>query len=125
MTSCIDYCDKACQHRRLMATMLCRSSLCHYIFELAACKALGSGSMQRHFFAVKRAQNPARSIETARIHPWGRLAQLSISLAPILYELVACSLKHLSASISPTNEKRTAHACRCYSSSSPPTCTQN
>ena len=58
MTSCIDYCDKPCQHRRLMATMLYRSFLCHYIFELAACKALGTGSMQRQFSPQQPSANP-------------------------------------------------------------------
>ena len=51
MTSCIDYCDKACQHRRLMATMLCQQLFVPLIFELAACKALGTGSMQRQLFS--------------------------------------------------------------------------
>jgi hypothetical protein len=49
MTSCIDYCDKPCQHRRLMATMLYQQLFVPYIFELAACEVLGTGSMQRQF----------------------------------------------------------------------------
>ena len=59
MTSCIDYCDKACQHRRLMATMLCQQLFVPLIFELAACKALGTGSMQRQFSPQYPAQIPA------------------------------------------------------------------
>ena len=42
MTSCIDYCDKACQHLRLMR-QCCAALVPLYIFELSSCKALGTG----------------------------------------------------------------------------------
>jgi len=91
MTSCIDHCDNAVPARLPSAPI-----------KLAACYTLGNQQQpkfSRHFRRTEQARKPS-SIDTARIHPWRRLGQLSISRAPILYELVACSLKHLSASIS-------------------------
>ena len=60
---------------------------------LVSYETLARLSLQPHFRRTEQARKPA-SIGTARIHPWGRLAQLSESPAPILYEFVACSLKH-------------------------------
>ena len=87
MTS-IDYCDNAVYQRSFDRA---------FITKLAGCNTLGNRQQpkfSRHFQRTEQARKPS-SIGTARIHPWRRLVQLSISPAPILYELVACSLKHL------------------------------
>ena len=93
MTSCIDYCDKACQHLRLMR-QCCAALVPLYIFELSSCKALGSTQHAAAFLPHKNQHASLLERRHSPHSPLVRLAQLSDSLAPTLYEFVACCLKH-------------------------------
>jgi len=69
MTSCIDYCDKACQHRRLMATMLCQQLFVPLYFRASGLYGTRNRQHAAAIFAAVTQRKSLLRSGTARIHP--------------------------------------------------------